>query len=183
MFSLSHFHFEFKSVNISTILTSKLKTCTYVWKLVFWLLPGTYISCGESSVNKQIRLNRVLFLHRDKGKWRIRNIILRIIKTIYIESRIDTHSGCYIIVHISSFRMLPLNDENELILSYQYLPEFRGIGPIFSWKMCINEKSWEPMKHGAKKGIVRYRNIPLPQGPKFLIACFLGDFSDLFLYD
>ena len=30
MFSLPHFHFEFKSVNISTILTSKLKVCVYV---------------------------------------------------------------------------------------------------------------------------------------------------------
>ena len=30
MFSLSRFHFQFKSVNISTILTSKLKMCTYI---------------------------------------------------------------------------------------------------------------------------------------------------------
>ena len=31
MFSLPHFHFQFKSVNIFTILTSKLKTyvCTF----------------------------------------------------------------------------------------------------------------------------------------------------------
>ena len=30
MFSLPHFHFQFKSVNISIILTSKLKMCTYI---------------------------------------------------------------------------------------------------------------------------------------------------------
>ena len=30
MFSLPHFDFQFKSVSISTILTSKLKTCVYV---------------------------------------------------------------------------------------------------------------------------------------------------------
>ena len=38
MFSLPHFHFQFKSVNISTILTSKLKICVYVQRLVSWLL-------------------------------------------------------------------------------------------------------------------------------------------------
>ena len=30
MFSLPHFHFQFKSVNVSIILTSKLKMCTYL---------------------------------------------------------------------------------------------------------------------------------------------------------
>ena len=50
MFSLPHFHFLFKYANISTILTSKLKTCV------------------ESSVNKQIRLNCVLFLHRVRAE-------------------------------------------------------------------------------------------------------------------
>ena len=34
--------FQFKSVNISTILTSKQK-CVYIWKLVSWLLLGIYI--------------------------------------------------------------------------------------------------------------------------------------------
>ena len=44
MFSLPHFHFRFKSVNISTILTSKLKMSLYVWRLVSWLSLGIYIS-------------------------------------------------------------------------------------------------------------------------------------------
>ena len=30
MFSLPHFHFQFQSVNISTILTAKLKMCVYI---------------------------------------------------------------------------------------------------------------------------------------------------------
>ena len=30
MFSLPYFHFQFKSVSMSTILTSKLKMCVYV---------------------------------------------------------------------------------------------------------------------------------------------------------
>ena len=42
IFSLPHFHFKFKSVNISTILTSKLIACVYVWRLVFWLSLGIY---------------------------------------------------------------------------------------------------------------------------------------------
>ena len=37
------FYFQFKSVNISTILTSKLKICVYVWRLDSWLLLGIYI--------------------------------------------------------------------------------------------------------------------------------------------
>ena len=44
MFSLPHFHVQFKSVNISTILTSKLKMCVYVWRLDSWLSLGIYIS-------------------------------------------------------------------------------------------------------------------------------------------
>ena len=67
MFSLPHFHFQFKSVNISTILTSKLKMCVYFWRLVPWLSLGVYLSWVESSVNKQICLNCVLFLHN--GCW------------------------------------------------------------------------------------------------------------------
>ena len=34
MFSLPHFHFQLKSFNISAILTSTLKMCVYVWRLV-----------------------------------------------------------------------------------------------------------------------------------------------------
>ena len=64
MFSLPHFYFKFESVNISTILTSKLKMCVHLWRIVSWLLLGIYISWVESSVNKQICLNYVLFLHR-----------------------------------------------------------------------------------------------------------------------
>ena len=69
MFSLPHFHFQFKSVNISTILTSKpKKRCVNVWRLVSWLSLEIYISWVESSVNKQFHLNCVLFLHRvNKG--------------------------------------------------------------------------------------------------------------------
>ena len=44
MFSLPHFYFEFKSVNISTILTSKLKMCVHIWRLISWLSLGIYIS-------------------------------------------------------------------------------------------------------------------------------------------
>ena len=47
--------FQFKSVNISTILTSKLKLTNL--KLDYWLSLGIYISLVESNVNKQIRLN------------------------------------------------------------------------------------------------------------------------------
>ena len=62
IFSLPHF--QFKIVNISTIITPKLKTCVCVWRLVSWLSLGIYISWVESSVNKQIRLNCALFVHR-----------------------------------------------------------------------------------------------------------------------
>ena len=62
MFSLPHF--QIKSVNISTILISKLKTSVYIGRLVSWLLLELNISLVESSVNKQIRLNYILFLHR-----------------------------------------------------------------------------------------------------------------------
>ena len=55
--------------NISTILTSKLQTFAYVWRLDSWLSLGIYISWVESSVNKPILLNRVLFLHRVGGKY------------------------------------------------------------------------------------------------------------------
>ena len=61
LFSLPHFHF--KSINISTILTSKLKMCVYICRLVSWLLFAIYIFCVESSVNKQIYLDCVLFFH------------------------------------------------------------------------------------------------------------------------
>ena len=44
MFLLPHFHFQFKSINISTILTSKLITWVYVWSLDSWLSLGIYIS-------------------------------------------------------------------------------------------------------------------------------------------
>ena len=56
-------HFQFKSVNISTILTSKLKRVC-IWVLVSWLSLGIYIPWVESSVNKQIHLICVLFLDR-----------------------------------------------------------------------------------------------------------------------
>ena len=56
-------YFQFKSVNISTILTSKLKR-VYIWVLVSWLSLGIYIPWVESSVNKQIHLICVLFLDR-----------------------------------------------------------------------------------------------------------------------
>ena len=65
MFSLPHFHFQFTSVNIATILTPELKMCVYIWRLVSWLSLGIYISWVESSLHKQICLNCVLFLHRD----------------------------------------------------------------------------------------------------------------------
>ena len=52
-------HFQFKSVNISTILTSKLKPVC-IWVLVSWLSLGIYIPWVESSVNKQIHLICVL---------------------------------------------------------------------------------------------------------------------------
>ena len=64
MFSLPHSHFQFKSINISNILASKLKLCVYVWKLVSWLSLGIYFSGVETSVNKEICLNCVFFLHR-----------------------------------------------------------------------------------------------------------------------
>ena len=38
--------------------------CVLVWRLDSWLSLGTYISCVESSVNKQIHLNCVLLTHR-----------------------------------------------------------------------------------------------------------------------
>ena len=44
MFSLTHF--QYKSINISTILTSKLKPCLYIWKFVSWLLLGIYFLSG-----------------------------------------------------------------------------------------------------------------------------------------
>ena len=63
MFSLPHFHFQFKFVNISTILTSKLKhVCIYL-EICFLTITWN-ISCMEFSVNKQICLNCVFFLHR-----------------------------------------------------------------------------------------------------------------------
>ena len=40
MFSLPHFHFQMKSVNISIILTSKLKMCVYIWRLASLLSLG-----------------------------------------------------------------------------------------------------------------------------------------------
>ena len=40
IFSLSHF--QFKSVYVSTILTSKLKKCVYIWRLLSWLWLGIY---------------------------------------------------------------------------------------------------------------------------------------------
>ena len=63
MFSLPHF--QFISINISTILTLQLKTYVFIRRLVSWLSFGTYISWVELSVNKQIRLNCVLSLHLD----------------------------------------------------------------------------------------------------------------------
>ena len=56
------FHFQYKSVNISTIVTSKLKcVCTCIdWFLSYCF---KYIYCMESSVSKQIHLKCVLFLH------------------------------------------------------------------------------------------------------------------------
>ena len=62
-FPLPHFHFQYKSVNISTILTSKLRMCVYVWRLDSWLSFRIYISWVEFSVNKQVHLNCLLFLH------------------------------------------------------------------------------------------------------------------------
>ena len=59
MFSLPHF--QFQSVNISTILTFKLNKCVYLetcFLAIAWNTSGM-----ESSVNKQICLNCVLFLH------------------------------------------------------------------------------------------------------------------------
>ena len=44
MFSVPHFHFQFKSVNISTILNFKLRMRVYVWILDSWLSIGIYIS-------------------------------------------------------------------------------------------------------------------------------------------
>ena len=38
IFSLPHFHFQFRSVNISTILNSKLKLCVLIWRLVFFAI-------------------------------------------------------------------------------------------------------------------------------------------------
>ena len=73
MFLLRQFHFQFKSANISTILTSKLTICLYVWRLVSWLLLGIYISWVESSVHKQISLNCVFFLRREKWYICLRN--------------------------------------------------------------------------------------------------------------
>ena len=52
MFSLHHFHFQFKSFNISTILTFKLIMRVYVWKLNSWLSLAIYNSLVESTVNK-----------------------------------------------------------------------------------------------------------------------------------
>ena len=57
-------HCQFKSVNIATILASGAKMCLCVWWLDSWPSVGIYISWVESSVNKQIRLNCVLFFHR-----------------------------------------------------------------------------------------------------------------------
>ena len=66
VFSLPHFHFQFKSVNTSTIFTSKLKTRLYIWRLVSWLTLRMY-------TNKQISLNCMLFLHpafsRNAQSW------------------------------------------------------------------------------------------------------------------
>ena len=42
MFSLPRFRFKIKSVNISTISTSKVKKCVCVWRVVSWLSLGTY---------------------------------------------------------------------------------------------------------------------------------------------
>ena len=64
MFSLPHFHFQFKCVNILSILTSKLKMGVYIWTLVSWVSLGICVTWMETSVNKQIRQNCVLFLHR-----------------------------------------------------------------------------------------------------------------------
>ena len=69
MFSLPHLSFQLKSVNISTILTSKLNTCVYL-ETCFLTIIGICIPCIEFSVKKQIRLNCVLFPNRVHGmKW------------------------------------------------------------------------------------------------------------------
>ena len=51
MFSLPHFHFQSKSVNISTILASKLKICVYIqtYRIISWLLlpPSTKLEQGN----------------------------------------------------------------------------------------------------------------------------------------
>ena len=61
MFLLPHFHFQFKSANIFTILTSIPKhVCIFG---DFFLTITRNISWVEFSVNKQIRLNCVLFIH------------------------------------------------------------------------------------------------------------------------
>ena len=43
VFSGPNFLFQFKSVNIATILTSILKMCVHVWRLDSWLSLGLYI--------------------------------------------------------------------------------------------------------------------------------------------
>ena len=65
MFSLRYFHFKY--INTSPILTDKLKyVCTFRDLLLGYCLE--YISSVEPSVNKQIRLNCLLFLHCATGQ-------------------------------------------------------------------------------------------------------------------
>ena len=65
MFSLPRFQFE--SVNIFTILTSKLKcVCTFRDLFLGYHLEYIYLEWNLVK-NKQIRLNCVLFLHPDIG--------------------------------------------------------------------------------------------------------------------
>ena len=55
MFSLPHFHFQFKSINISTILTSKLKTLAYVWRHHSWIsLECIFLEWNLVQINKSI---------------------------------------------------------------------------------------------------------------------------------
>ena len=57
MFSLLHFHFQFKSANISTILTSKLETCV----LLYWRQTNREIFCVTVCRNNVIYF-QVIFL-------------------------------------------------------------------------------------------------------------------------
>ena len=103
-FSLPNFHFQFKSVNISTILSSKLKMCLYVWRLDSWLSLGIDISWVESGINKQICLNFVLFVYSSYRTISIKNQRLCNVSNLTLMSKVSEVVFAAFMQHYTEYR-------------------------------------------------------------------------------